>query len=81
MYLSFLDLVKMSIFTDETTEVECKITLHVSGESRIAYACSVSYRDLMFYTDQGTVTYLVDVYGDRITWEIHDWECEDTVCI
>ena len=58
----------------ESEELDCDITLSVNGEYRKAYSVSVSYRDLLFYTDQGTVTYLIDsyTYGDYAV--LHDYE-------
>ena len=41
---------------NESHELDCDITLSVNGEYWRAYAVSVSYRGLLFYTDQGTVT-------------------------
>ena len=51
--------VKRMINSNESHELNCDITLSVNGEYWRAYSVSVSYRDLFFYTDQGTVTYLI----------------------
>ena len=58
----------------ESEELDCDITLSVNGEYWKAYSVSVSYRDLLFYTDQGTVTYLIDSYSHGDYAVLHDWE-------
>lgn len=58
----------------ESEELDCDITLSVNGEQWKAYAVSVSYRDLLFFTDQGTVTYLIDSYPHGDYAVLHDWE-------
>lgn len=57
----------------ESEEIDCDITLSVNGEYWKAYSVSVSYRDLLFYTDQGTVTYLIDSYSHGDYAVLHDW--------
>ena len=56
-------IVKRLVNDDESRELDCNITLSVNGELWKAYSVSVSYRDLLFCTDQGTVTYLIDSYS------------------
>ena len=51
--------VKSMAGDNESHELDCNITLSVNGEHWKAYSVSVSYRDLLFYTDQGTVTSLL----------------------
>ena len=58
----------------ESEELDCNITLSVNGEYWEAYSVSVSYRDLLFYTDQGTVTYLTDSYPHGDYAVLHDYE-------
>lgn len=58
----------------ESEEIDCDITLSVNGEYWKAYSVSVAYRDLLFYTDQGNVTYLIDSYGYDDYAVLHDWE-------
>lgn len=38
---------------------------------------SVSRGEVLLWTDKGTVTLVVDRYGDRLTWEVFDWDLED----
>lgn len=47
--------------------------LNIEGNVWKAYEVSVSHRDLFFYCDKGTVTYLVDTYGDKHSAVLHDW--------
>lgn len=77
MYQSFNDLVELSVnHTGDSLEVDCNLTLYVDGTDMQAYTCSVGNRDLLFYTDKGTVTYLVDIYGDAARAELVDWELD-----
>ena len=66
--------VKCMAADDNSHELDCDITLSVNGEYWKAYSVSVSYRDLLFYTDQGTVTYLIDSYPHGDYAVLHDYE-------
>ena len=66
--------VKSMAADNESHELDCNITLSVNGEYWKAYSVSVSYRDLLFYTDQGTVTYLIDSYSHGDYAVLHDYE-------
>ena len=66
--------VKSMVGDNESHELDCDITLSVNGEYWKAYAVSVSYRDLLFYTDQGTVTYLIDSYPHGDYAALYDYE-------
>lgn len=66
--------VKSMAADNESHELDCDITLSVNGELWKAYSVSVSYRDLLFYTDQGTVTYLIDSYSHGDYAVLHDYE-------
>ena len=66
--------VKCMAGDNESHELNCDITLSVNGEYWKAYAVSVSYRDLLFYTDQGTVTYLIDSYPHGDYAVLYDYE-------
>ena len=66
--------VKSMAADNESNEIDCDITLSVNGEYWNAYSVSVSYRDLLFYTDQGIVTYLIDSYPHGDYAVLHDWE-------
>lgn len=76
--LSFNDLVDLSVNYDgDNLEVDCSLTLNVKGIDLQAHACSVSNRDLLFYCNEGTVTYLVDVYNGTARAELYDWTLDD----
>ena len=66
--------VKSMVNDGESHDLDCDITLSVNGEYWRAYSVSVSYRDLLFYTDQGTVTYLIDSYPHGDYAVLHDYE-------
>ena len=44
-------IVKRMAADNDSTELDCNITLSVNGEQWRAYSVSVSYRDLLFYTE------------------------------
>lgn len=50
------------------------LELSVNGQTWKAYGAEVSHRDILFYCDKGTVTFLVDSYGDRHVTELFDYE-------
>ena len=58
----------------ESEELDCDITLSVNGEHWTAHSVSVAHRDLLFYTDQGTVTYLIDSYPHGDYAALYDYE-------
>ena len=66
--------VKSMAADNESHEIDCDITLSVNGEQWRAYTVCVSYRDLFFFTDQGTVTYLIDSYPHGDYAVLHDYE-------
>jgi len=76
-YSSLNDLITLSLDLFPTSEVDCSLTLDIDGTEHQAYTCAVSYRDLLFYTDKGTVTYLVDSIKDTHTAVLHDWTLDD----
>lgn len=59
-------------------EVNCSLTLEVDGEAWNAYSVAIAHNDLMFSTDKGTATYLVDDYGGgKLTVELYDWQKDE----
>lgn len=55
-------------------EYEFSLPLVVENETWQAYEVSVSHCELLFFTDKGTVTYLVDNYSGCAVPELYDWE-------
>lgn len=74
--LTFKDLVEKAVKANKSTEVSCNLKLSVDGETWVAYSVSIANRDLLFFCEQGTATYLIDSYGDRHTAELFDWNKE-----
>lgn len=73
-YLSFNDLINLSLDHDgDSIELDCSLTLHVDGIDFHAYTVSLANRDLLFYCNEGTVTYMIDLYGDTARSELFDW--------
>lgn len=54
----------------------CDIALKVDGHRLKAHEVSVCGRDLLFFCDKGTVSFVVDTYGDRHVIEMLDWELD-----
>ena len=78
VYQSFNDLVDLSVNHDgDSIELDCSLTLHVDGIDFQAYTVSLANRDLLFYTDKGTVTYLIDLYHAGPIAVLHDWTLDD----
>lgn len=83
MYTSFDDLVSLSVnHTGDSIELDCSLTLSITnrhGDSleMQAYTVSLANRDLLFYTDKGTVSYLIDVYPAGPVAVLHDWTLDD----
>lgn len=71
---TFAELAKASLTATKTKSVEVNCNLLVNGEVWSAYECSVSHKDLLFFTDKGTATFLVDSYGGDPRAELFDWE-------
>jgi len=58
---TFKQLVDYSVrYKGPTKELDCNIELKVDGKTFNAYSVSVSNRDLLFYCDNCSITYLVD---------------------
>lgn len=53
-----------SIKAKSNKSVPCNLTLEVDGEEFKAYEVSISNQDLLFFTEKGTLNYLVDNYGN-----------------
>jgi hypothetical protein len=67
------DLVNMSLKGIEGPYM-VNFKLKVGDTMAHAYEAHISYRDILLYTDKGTVTCVVDSYGDKNTFEIFDWD-------
>lgn len=69
--------VDKAVKTKSSKEHDCNLTLEVDGKNVTAYSVNVANRDLLFFTDQGTVNYLVDTYGDKSSAVLHDWDFDN----
>lgn len=77
LYIDFKDLIELSVNHDEESiEVDCSINLEVDGIEYKAYGVSLAYRDLLFYTDKGTIQYLIDSYSDNHTAVLYDYDLD-----
>lgn len=77
LYTDFNDLVELSVnHEDESIEVDCNIEIGVDDVEYKAYSVSIANRDLLFYTDKGTIQYLIDSYGDNHTAVLYNVELE-----
>jgi hypothetical protein len=61
---TFKELVDMAAnYDEESTELDCDLSITVDGDVYHAYAVSVAPRELLFYCDGATVEYVIDVYN------------------
>jgi len=75
--MTFQEIVKLSLDPKvDVNEHECSVTLNVNHIEVNAYAVSIAYRDILFFTDKGTVSFVVDSYGDKNLIEQVDWDLE-----
>ena len=56
----------------DTVICDVDMQLIEDGITYNVYQCSVSHRDLLFYSDKGTLNYLIDSYGDNHTIELFE---------
>jgi hypothetical protein len=77
--LTWTQCIDKSLSTSESKEYDCKIDCFLSniieGETNWhAYTAHISNREILLYCDKGTLSYVVDTYGDRRVVELIDWE-------
>jgi hypothetical protein len=76
----FNELVEKSIKTVINQDWPCNEDLKVDVDGKLtifkAYSCSVSNRDLLFFCDIGTVTYLVDMVGGKPYAVLYDYDLD-----
>lgn len=79
MKSTFEDFVKMAGDFNKKgpEEISCDVPLKVEGHNLKAHSVSISQKDLMFYTKNGTVSYVVDTYGGEHVAELFDWDLSD----
>jgi len=74
---TFRELVDMSAnWTRDNEEFDCDVVLSVDGIDYKAYSVSIAKNDLLFYTKHGTITYLIDHYGDRNVASLYEVDME-----
>lgn len=72
--LNFNDLVELSVKATNQTYKSVDIPLTIEGKTWRAYEVSISNRDLLFFTDNGMVNYLIDSYSDTDhRADLYDW--------
>lgn len=52
-----------SLTAKKSRSLECNLTLEVDGEKFRAYEVSIANQDLLFFTEKGTLNYVVDNYN------------------
>jgi hypothetical protein len=67
-------LISASLEKREQRILKIHLEIEVQGDIWRVYEAVVSYRDILFFCDKGSATYLVDTYGARNTVELFDWE-------
>ena len=73
--MTFSDLInKAASYDQESIELDINLDLNVDSEVYRAYTVSIAYCDLMFYTDKGILTYVVDKYKHKNVAELYSVE-------
>lgn len=68
------DFAQMSLDPENFGSHSCDLKLDVNGQTWVAYEVSIAHGDLLFFTEKGCATYLVDNYGGEAVVTLHDWE-------
>lgn len=55
-------------------EFDAKFRVEINGENWNCYTVAMSHREFTLYCTQGTATFVVDIYGDKSTCELFDWD-------
>lgn len=71
--------IEKSLSEKNTRSLECDLTLRTDDTKYHAYEVSIAHRDLLFYTDKGTLNYVIDSYGDRHTAELYSIDSDEAV--
>lgn len=66
-----------SLYNRSQKNLECDLTLTVDGIKYHAYEVSVAHQDLLFFTDKGTLNYVVDNYGGTPRVELFNIETDE----
>ena len=71
MKRSFEELVELSVkHKGQNKYLACDIILIDDEKEYKAHEVSICNRDLLFFTDKGTLNYVIDSYGDRHVAEL-----------
>ena len=77
MKRSFEELVELSVkHKGQNKYSPCDLSLEVDGKTYNAYEVSICNRDLLFFSDKGTLNYVIDSYGDRHVAELYQLDEE-----
>jgi hypothetical protein len=71
------DIIELSLTAKHSKSYPCSLVLNEDGEKFRAYEVSIANRDLLFFTDKGTLNYLVDSFGDQTSIELFNMERDD----
>ena len=78
----FDDFIELSHeWTEENGYLDCNIEIEIDGQVFKAHEVSICYHDLLFFTDKGTLNYVVDSYGDRLVAELFNWDLDEGTTI
>lgn len=67
----FYEIVEKSLnHKGENKYFDCNITLKFDGIKHLCHEVSICNRDLLFFSDKGTLNYVVDSYGLRNVVEL-----------
>lgn len=70
-------LIQTAVTTTKQKSFNVSLPLKIENEIWNAYGAEVSNRDILFFCKEGTVTFLVDTYGNKNHCELFDWSKDD----
>jgi hypothetical protein len=76
---SLKECVENSLSTKKACEVDANFIVEVDGSKWHCYAVAMNNKEFSLYCDEGCASYVVDVYGDRASCELVDWEENEDV--
>jgi hypothetical protein len=65
-------------FKGDSKEIDARFKVNIEldrgDETWNCYGVAISHRDILLYCEEGTMTFLLDKYGDKYTFELFSAE-------
>ena len=76
---SLSEAVELSLDHGSTCEYDADFEVKLGAEKYHVYAVAISERDILCYTEEASINFLVDTFGDCATAEIFNVEYSEEV--